>query len=108
MKNLKQFNEFVNESNETENENIPVEINNEDDFINHYTNVYDAIEELQNILIGTYSMNFEHNHKKRESEDIAVEDFYDNVVLVDEEEGYIKLNVSKEEVLEYLLNILTN
>lgn len=105
MKNLKQFNEFINES--SSNENTHIEINDREDFLRHYEEVYGSREQIQNILSDTFQYNFENKRNKRESENIAVENFYENTILQDEEEGFIKLNISKEEVLEILLDILT-
>ena len=51
---------------------------------------------------------FKNGCKSEEAEKHAIEDYYEGTLLCAENEGYIKLNISKEEIYNALWNIYAN
>lgn len=84
-----------------------IQINNIEDFRNHIRKAFG--EQMIHNIIGNVALdNATNNCSAIEAEKIACEDFYEGTLLVDEEAGFIKFNISKEDILNSLWDIYAN
>lgn len=84
-----------------------LQINNQADLMKH---IRDGIGEkaAHSMMGGTFLDNSVYNCSAIEAEKIACEEFYEGVLLCDEQEGFIKLNITKEDIMDVLWSIFSN
>ncbi len=88
-------------------ENEIIEINDAKDLRNHLSNIF-GLNNVANMIGGVVLDNATYNCSAIEAERIGCEDFYEGTLLCDQEEGYIKLNISENEIMNVLWDIFAN